>query len=770
MKKPLVYFLFATLSLVAVTGCQKKEEIHVQTKEEAMAALAEKAVIPYEGGEKIVYKTFDGKKLKSVYSQDPYSFRDEIPQRRSNEKYHYDFSGWNVTYDFENKETIATAQYEKILNEYEVRFMDGDQIINTQMVKYGSKPVVPKGFEASETIKSVFKNKTYYRALRGTGAVGTDGLVFELLPSFEEFAVQDYNGDAVDVVIPSVYENLPVTKIMKDAFKDANHVKSIYIPNSINQIEPNAFRGIENLNTITLEEGNTVYFLDSMGALAWNEDFYGELYSHLLYVPSGKVDLLEISEDYFYIDDGALANTNATILKISSTCFLNFLDIFGDNYNNNVKQIILTSGYLRHNMCENMTNLMSVTVYEAPNNYDDPDYEGKNFGDEVDYNCFAGCTSLRGISLPSIITSINDEAFKDCTSLEDVILGFGDLSITNMGKDVFKNCPKIKGFEKDGVVYLGNNEHKYQVPVKIIEENLVENLEIPAEALLIPDYFFQRNQVLRDLSFEEGCRLKTIGDYAFSICSNLDLYSEKHYLPESVEEVGYKAFANTDFDDNDSAWLWINVSGTNYKYCMVSLKKNCTEFELGKYCKFIDAYGIRRGYSSVTNPYGNSTFSIHYNDVLLNSYVILHTKRTNTQLLASNFAGSIPYLAHIAPYCFYNQELTSCVLVDKTATGSNRKYINHIGEFAFYYCKLNANVYLCDYCEYVGGNAFYQGIATNVTFNITSRLTYVGDSAFKCDSYGFTLKFQGSEIPATWDRNFDGEQGSNTKNTYQYNQ
>ena len=765
MKKPLVCFLFAALTVGLVSACQKKEETPVLTKEETMAMFAEKKIVSYEGGEKIVFKTFDGQELKTVTGKDSYSFRDEIPQRKANEKYHYDFAGWDVTYDFDAKETIAKAKYQEVLNEYEVRFIDNGVVVDTQKVPYGSTPIAPEGFEASEDLEPVFKNKTYYSKVRGTGDVGTDGLIFEVIPG-NEIAVINYIGLDEDVIIPSSYDGLPITTIETDAFKNGTGVKTIYIPNSIKLIEPNSFRGIESLTAITLEEGNAVYSLDANGGISWQEEFYGEYYKHLLYVPSGKVDLLEISDDYFYIDDGALANTNATILKISTSGFLRFDEIFGGDYaivRNNVKQLIITDGYLRASMCENMTELYSVTVVDNP-----------ELGDYVDTAAFKGCTNLRGIILPSVITTLEDEAFMNCLSLEDVILGFGDLAITTVKKNVFKNCPNIKGYEKDGVVYVGNNEHKYQIPVRITE-NLVEELEIPADVLAIPDGFFNFNQVLTDLTFEDGSRLKSIGDRAFYGCSNLDIFGTTespfyHYIPASCEKVGYQAFTNTKYDTSKSAWFWININGTNKKYYMVNLLKNCGAFDIGRYTKFIDPYGLRGGYDSVSVDANNSyDIVVQKSDVLLNSYTFLHCKRSNTTLTSSNF-GVIPYMAYAAPYCCNGIALTKAIFLDTSASYSAA--LSEIGEYAFAGCKLDSSNKLRGMENVIGTGAFRNGINANVTFRVDTyiHLKTVGADAFYSSDYGFTLNFTTDSIPEGWDENFDGANGNNTKNVYRFNQ
>lgn len=54
---------------------------------------------------------------------------------------------------------------------------------------------------------------------------------------------------------------------------------------------------------------------------------------------------------------------------------------------------------------------------------------------------FQGCSSLEHIDIPGNITSIESNAFLDCTMLSDVIFQEG---VNTIGADAFKNCKSIK--------------------------------------------------------------------------------------------------------------------------------------------------------------------------------------------------------------------------------------------------------------------------------------------------------------------------------------
>lgn len=74
-------------------------------------------------------------------------------------------------------------------------------------------------------------------------------------------AVSDFNGQ--QLVIPATLDGYTVTAIGGWAFNGLTDLKSVSIPNSITSVGVGLFAGCKNLETVTVEEGNTVY--DSRG-------------------------------------------------------------------------------------------------------------------------------------------------------------------------------------------------------------------------------------------------------------------------------------------------------------------------------------------------------------------------------------------------------------------------------------------------------------------------------------------------------------------------
>ena len=88
--------------------------------------------------------------------------------------------------------------------------------------------------------------------------------------------------------------------------------------------------------------------------------------------------------------------------------------------------------------------------------------------------CFAWCTDLTQIELPSTLTTIESSAFWGCTGLTNVTIPEG---VTTIGGDAFANCTALSGIElPESLVSLGSNVFKNCSSLTdiIIPENVSE--------------------------------------------------------------------------------------------------------------------------------------------------------------------------------------------------------------------------------------------------------------------------------------------------------
>ena len=88
----------------------------------------------------------------------------------------------------------------------------------------------------------------------------SDGLEYELNSAEDALSVVSMGScEDVDIIIPEMhedlpnYEELPVTRIGAEAFKEQN-IRSVVIPNTVEVIEDKAFEGCEELQTISMPD------------------------------------------------------------------------------------------------------------------------------------------------------------------------------------------------------------------------------------------------------------------------------------------------------------------------------------------------------------------------------------------------------------------------------------------------------------------------------------------------------------------------------------
>ena len=138
-----------------------------------------------------------------------------------------------------------------------------------------------------------------------------------------------------------------------------------------------------------------------------------------------------------------------------------------------------------------------VTEVEIPERYDGLPVTA------VADNAFKDCASLEKVVLPDTPVSIGSEAFAGCASLKDLNI---PVNITTLGVRAFYQCTSLEDILLSGVFYLG-------------------------------DEAFAGCTALKRVTF--GGDLKTVGNYAFSGCKKLS----EAFLPDVVVEIGEGAFS-----------------------------------------------------------------------------------------------------------------------------------------------------------------------------------------------------------------------------------
>ena len=376
------------------------------------------------------------------------------------------------------------------------------------------------------------------------------GIYYDFNSSTKTAAVT-YRGDSYNhfdneysgsVVIPSsvTYNGTTysVTSIGGYAFYKCSSLTSVTIPNSVTNIEAQAFEGTNIYNDEANWENGVLYINNCLigvkksisGAYAINEGtrliassaFYGCSSLTSVTVPNSVTSIVSSA---FY---GCSSLTSVTIpnsvTSIASYAFHGCSSLTSVTIPNSVTSI---ASYA-FSGCSSLT---SVTI---PNSVT-----------SIESHAFQGCSSLTSITIPNSVTSIGTYAFMYCSSLNSVTIGEG---ITDIEDDAFYGCSSITSVvwnAKNAGNYtktstsLGNGYYSYSCDAPFYDISAQITSFIFGEAVEhIPAHLCEGMPNLTNITLPES--VKTIGAYAF-YSTGLKTIT----IPRNVVSIGDYAFRNT---------------------------------------------------------------------------------------------------------------------------------------------------------------------------------------------------------------------------------
>ena len=284
---------------------------------------------------------------------------------------------------------------------------------------------------------------------------------------------------------------------VKDVFPDflkGLRITSVQLPLTITSIGNSAFNGCYHIETISIP-ANVV----SIGSDAFFNCF--------------RLKSLELTEGCLLekINSGAFMYSGVYFSSLDFTKASN-LKTIGDNvfkYSNykhislpnSVTQIgknafssskiieISTTASIGQEAFKDCSNLENVLIKEG--------------AIAIDANAFENCTALKDVKLAASLTTIDNYAFKGCTSLKSIVLPD---ALTSLGKYVFSEC------------------------------NALEKAEFGINITSVPEYLFQNCSALKDVRLSP--KTKTIKGYAFTGCTAL----QDLHLPPYLNKIESYAF------------------------------------------------------------------------------------------------------------------------------------------------------------------------------------------------------------------------------------
>ena len=385
--------------------------------------------------------------------------------------------------------------------------------------------------------------------------------------------------------------------------------------------------------------------------------------------------------------------------------------LYNGNYTN-IKEIIIPVGIetIQKNAFNGCVELTNIIIGNSVTN--------------IETNAFYDCTGLKKITMPGIVTIVQN-AFSGVTNVEEVILtGEGEMATYNSSTYTYTpwyiSRNKIKSITiGDKLTSVGQYAFYYCTGLT--------SIEIPSSVTSIGNYAFSGCTGLT--SIEIPSSVTSIGNYAFSGCTGLTEIE----IPRSVTNIGNGAFSScTGLTTIEIPNSITSIGSGAFSGCTglteIEIPNSVTSIE---YSAFYNCTGITKITMPGTAAIGNNAFNnvTNVEEVILtgegampdynSTYIYTPWYQSRNNIKSITIGEGITRIGNVA---FHGcTGLTSIEIPDG---------VTSIGNLAFQNCSGLTEIEIPDSVTSIGNYAFSQ--CTGLTsIEIPDGVTSIGEYAFR---------------------------------------
>lgn len=235
---------------------------------------------------------------------------------------------------------------------------------------------------------------------------GCGYMAFEIFTHKDYASVKKYIGSEKTVIIPSLYNGVPVREICAKAFADNSEIEFVYLPNELQAIGSNAFFNCRKLKSFDIGFEDIAASCESDAALPSKRSVFPD---SLVVVEAGAFKKTSLRNVEFRSDMISLGNSafekcarlgrvsfpNCKIMSLGKYAFTG--SAITHFYAPGVHMPIIPEGVF--------ANCKKLTVLELS-------------ADAIGPAAFYNCEHLKTLKMPKELSTIAQDAFTGCTSLE----------------------------------------------------------------------------------------------------------------------------------------------------------------------------------------------------------------------------------------------------------------------------------------------------------------------------------------------------------------